>query len=53
MQQNERPEQHITPSFDGLCDLSPIWELTLSWTLGVEAWMAKVQIIYVHVVAIN
>jgi len=33
----------------GSCDLSPIWELTLSWTLGVEAWMAKLQIIYGHV----
>jgi hypothetical protein len=39
--------------FDGSCDPSPIWELTFSGTLGVEGWMAKVQIIYFHVAIDN
>lgn len=34
---------------DVTCDMSPIWDLTFSWTLGIEACMAKLQNIHLYV----
>jgi hypothetical protein len=39
--------------FDGSCDMPPIWDLAFARTLGAEAWMAKLHIIYGNVATCN